>query len=71
MNTDGSGMSPVTQDQGNNEDPSWSPDGRYLIFSSDRRGKHEIWLSTPDGRHQVPVTTRSGGWTQPTWSPQL
>jgi len=61
---------PVTQDQGNNEDPSWSKDGRYLVFSSDRKGRKQIWLSTPDGRHQVPVTENSGGWTQPSWSPQ-
>ncbi len=60
----------ITQDMGDNEDPSWSPDSTYLIFSSTRNGRSEIWLSTADGRHQMPIT-RSGGWTQPTWSPIL
>lgn len=59
----------ITQDMGDNEDPAWSPDGMYLVFSSTRNGRSEIWLSTADGRHQLPVT-RSGGWTQPTWSPR-
>ena len=25
-------------------DPAWSPDGRYLSYSTDRRGKLDIWL---------------------------
>jgi len=65
---DGRNVVRITQDMGDNEDPSWSPDGAYLVFSSTRNGRSEIWLSTADGRHQVPIT-RSGGWTQPTWSP--
>jgi len=67
---DGRNVIRLTQDMGDNEDPSWSPDGTYLIFSSTRKGRSEIWLSTADGNHQVPIT-RSGGWTQPTWSPVL
>ena len=69
VDREGKNMVRVTQDTGNNEDPSWSPDGRYLVFSSDRRGRTEVWLSTPDGLHQMPVTDGHGGWTQPTWSP--
>lgn len=69
VDADGSNMTRVTQDQGDNEDPSWSDDGRYLVFSSDRRGRKEIWMSTPDGRHQVAITDGHGGWTQPTWAP--
>ena len=40
----------------------------YLVFSSTRTGRSEIWLSTADGRHQMQLT-RTGGWTQPTWAP--
>ena len=69
VGVDGKGMDRVTQDQGNNEDPTWSPDGRYLAFASTRTGKSQIWMSSADGRHQVPVT-KSGGWTNPAWSPR-
>jgi len=58
----------VTQDQGDNQDPTWSPDGRYLLFTSNRTGSSDLWLSTVNGRHQSRIT-RSGGWSQPDWSP--
>ena len=66
INTDGSGLLRITQNTGDNEDPAWAPDGRYLVFSSTRSGRSEIWLSTADGRHQSRVT-ESGSWTQPTF----
>ena len=63
-------MERLTQDQGSNEDPCWSPDGRYVAFSSTRGGSSNIWMSTADGRHQTRVT-QGGGWTNPAWSPRL
>lgn len=70
VDVDGKNPIRITQDMGDNEDPCWSPDGRYLVFSSTRRGRSEIWLSTADGRHQVPITVDSAGWQQPTWQPR-
>ena len=68
VGTDGQGLRRITQGQGDNKSPSWSGDGRYLVFSSTRSGRSEIWMSTADGRHQVQVT-EGGGWTQPSWRP--
>src|SRR5438067_5766879 len=34
----------LTGDQCWKSDPAWSPDGRYLSYSSDRGGKLDIWL---------------------------
>ena len=34
----------LTDRQGNNWGPSWSPDGKYLAFYSDRNGKAQLWL---------------------------
>jgi dipeptidyl aminopeptidase/acylaminoacyl peptidase len=47
--------------------PSWSHDGRWLYFTSDRTGRHEIW-KTPVGGGQVVQVTRTGG-TGPLSSP--
>ncbi|MFD1319820.1 amidohydrolase family protein [Micromonospora sonneratiae] len=35
---------PLTRDPWWKSDPAWSPDGRYLSYSSDRSGKLDIWL---------------------------
>lgn len=36
--------------------PAWSPDGRRLGFLSDRSGKVNIWLISPDGGEAEPAT---------------
>lgn len=43
--------------EGNNEQPSFCPDGHFLTIMSDRRGKKEIYLITADGLVQKPLTT--------------
>lgn len=35
---------PLTRDHWWKSDPAWSPDGRYLSYSTDRGGKLDIWL---------------------------
>lgn len=35
---------PLTRDEWWKSDPAWSPDGRYLSYSTDRGGKLDIWL---------------------------
>jgi len=35
---------PLTRDRWWKQDPAWSPDGRYLSYSTDRGGKLDIWL---------------------------
>ena len=61
----------LTQGAGDNEDPSWSPDGRFVAFSSTRAGGSHIWMSTAKGAHQVQLTSGKGGYTSPAWSPAL
>ncbi|GMV42304.1 MAG: hypothetical protein AMXMBFR64_40200 [Myxococcales bacterium] len=57
----------ITQDQGFNKDPTWSPDGRYIAFVSSRDGGR-IFLSTADGRYQFPVSQKPCGCATPSWA---
>src|SRR5262249_40719279 len=53
---------------GRNEGPQLSPDGRRLVFMSDRSGSLEIWVSNRDGSSAVQLTSLRGCGT-PRWSP--
>jgi Tol biopolymer transport system component/DNA-binding winged helix-turn-helix (wHTH) protein len=50
--------------------PSFSPDGRYIAFQSDRSGFWEIWRSNRDGSEAVQLTHFKGPPAgTPRWSP--
>jgi tricorn protease len=50
---------------------TWSPDGRWVAYLSDRSGEYEIWVRPADGSgDERRVTTNSGIWLfPPVWSP--
>lgn len=60
-------ISRLTQDQGSNKDPAWSPDGRYIVFLSNRSGGWKVYIMTQDGRYQFPITETAGGYATPDW----
>ncbi len=45
----------LTQGQGDNKDPAFSPDCRLIAFSSNRRGSPGVYLSSQDGIEQNQV----------------
>lgn len=56
--------------EGSNEDASWAPDSRHLIFSSTRTGTKQLFvIDTESGRWRQ--LTRNGGVRLPAWSPPL
>jgi Tol biopolymer transport system component len=61
MNADGSGQRQITQLGGANFGPSWTPDGRRIIFSSNyrnpRSGNFDLYLVSLDGTGLEQVTT--------------
>jgi len=61
MNADGSGQRQITQLGGANFGPSWTPDGKRLIFSSNytqpRSGNFDLYLINLDGTGLERVTT--------------
>ncbi|MFP5287520.1 MAG: LpqB family beta-propeller domain-containing protein, partial [Thermoanaerobaculia bacterium] len=67
---DGSGLRQLTSDEHRDRIPSWSPDGRQILFYSNRSGRYEAWSIPPDGSRTEQLTRSSG--SQPTyflWSP--
>lgn len=56
--------------EGENEGPSWAPDGRHLVLSSTRGGSKQIWvLDTESGRFRQ--LTRNAGARLAAWSPMI
>ena len=61
---------PLTGDSWWKSDPAWSPDGRYLAYSTDRAGKLDIWLrdlSTGEDRQLTNLpgaAAVSGSWSR-------
>jgi TolB protein len=68
INPDGTELAQLTS-EGNNEDPSFSPDGRYITFSSDRDGIKGIYIMRANGEAQKRITPRNIKAFSPRWSP--
>ena len=65
----GSQIRRLTNKAGDNEDPSWSPDGRFVGFPSTRRGRRELFIMDADGSAPHPLTDLKGHTFTPNWSP--
>jgi dipeptidyl aminopeptidase/acylaminoacyl peptidase len=59
----------VTFDDGLQIGATWSPDGRFIAYSSDRGEKFDIWVQQVSGGDPVQVTKGPGHHWQPDWSP--
>jgi Tol biopolymer transport system component/DNA-binding winged helix-turn-helix (wHTH) protein len=59
----------LTFDDGLQIGATWSPDGRYIAYASDRGGKFDVWLQQVTGGDAIQVTTGPGQHWQPDWSP--
>jgi TolB protein len=65
-------VAPVQQltSEGENEDPSWAPDGRHLVYSGVRRDGSGLYVIDSVSGRMRPLIT--GGRTRvPAWSPPL
>ena len=51
------------------KNPSWSPDGKRIAFTSSRDGNMEIYVMDADGNNQQNLTNRPHLDWEPSWSP--
>jgi TolB protein len=57
----------VTDGNGSNESPAFSPNGRHIAFSSDRSGIEQIYVIDRDGKNLRQIT-KTGRNRYPNWS---
>jgi Tol biopolymer transport system component len=60
IRTDGSGLRQVTRDPGSEVVPSWSRDGRFIYFASNRTGRFEAWRVAVEGGTEEQLTSEGG-----------
>jgi Tol biopolymer transport system component len=70
MNLDGSGKTQLTFPPGFNTHPDWSPDGKKIVFSSNRdNAAFEIYVMNADGSEQTRLTFDDLNSYESAWSP--
>lgn len=68
-NADGTGASQFTRGEKSAGSPAFSPDGRYLAFSSERSGEDQVWVLPIAGGEAWQVTDEEHGVGGFLWSP--
>jgi TolB protein len=71
VSPDGSNLRRLTAGPGNNEGASWAPNGRHLVFQSNRPGSYQLYTMLADGSEQQPLPRGPGECTSASWSPRL
>ncbi len=58
-----------TSTPGLEDNPSWSPDGKFLAFVTDERGQTDIVIQSTEGGNPVRTLDNPANESQPSWSP--
>lgn len=60
---------PLTDTEGENFHPIWSPDGENIAFVTTRDGDNDVWIMDNGGGNARPVGAEPGSDQMPQWSP--
>jgi Tol biopolymer transport system component/DNA-binding winged helix-turn-helix (wHTH) protein len=63
MDYDGSNKRALTSDDSEDLDPTVTPDGRYILFTSNRSGHFHVWRMDTDGNDLKQLTEGTGEWS--------
>jgi Tol biopolymer transport system component len=69
MAPDGSEVTRLTETEGRDTSPNWSPDGEKIAFVTERDGNFEVYVMNADGSDPVRFTRSASYEWSPTWSP--
>ena len=64
------GTPKLLTNEGENEQPSWAPDARHLVFTSTRTGVRQLWVIDTES-NRLRQLTKSGGSRLASWSARL
>lgn len=68
----GKDIRPLAVTQGmlsHEESPAWSPDGKWIAYTSTRHGNQELYIARPDGKDEKRLTSDPATDAHPAWSP--
>lgn len=72
VDVSGSNLVRLTAGSNSSENPVWSPDGRFLAFSSNMDGQYRIYVMSNTGTNIRPISPKNlENCKQPAWSPRL
>ncbi len=63
------GLKQLTFESGLPREPTWSPDGQRVAYTSDRDGNTDIWIQSVSSPEPIRLTTSPAKDSQPDWSP--
>lgn len=69
INVDGSGRRQLTTCGSFNAGPSWSPDGRKIVYHGNCNGPFSLWVMNEDGTGQAPLAVPGNAFGYAGWSP--
>jgi TolB protein len=63
-------MTQLTTNPSIDTSPCFSPDGRRIVFNSDRGGSQQLYVMNADGSGQTRISFGTGNYATPVWSPR-